>query len=54
MHYEISAYEIAVWFAQDLSDAATTGKLQLILNEKYKVDEKLGEMAKKRINEALA
>ncbi|WP_299666416.1 DUF892 family protein [uncultured Polaribacter sp.] len=51
MHYEISAYGTSVRYAKELKEDTIAEKLQNILDQKYNVDEKLGEMAKKRINE---
>ena len=45
MHYEISAYGTAVRYAKELDMNEVSSKLQDI------VDEKLGKMAKRRINE---
>lgn len=51
MHYEISAYGTAVRYAKELNMSAIASKLQDSLDDKYTVDEKLGKMAKRRINE---
>lgn len=51
MHYEISAYGTAVRFAKEIDKSNISRKLQTILDAKYKVDEQLGNLAKKRINE---
>lgn len=51
MHYEISAYGTAVRYAKELEMGEYASKLQSILDDKYTVDEKLGKMAKRRINE---
>lgn len=51
MHYEISAYGTAVRYAKELDMNNVASKLQNILDDKYTVDEKLGKLAKRRINE---
>ena len=51
MHYEISAYGTAVRYAKELEMNEVSSKLQEILDAKYTVDEKLGKMSKRRINE---
>lgn len=51
MHYEISAYGTAVRYAKELNMNDYASKLQNILDDKYTVDEKLGKLAKRRINE---
>jgi ferritin-like metal-binding protein YciE len=51
MHYEISAYGTAVRYAKELNMSAIASNLQDSLDDKYTVDEKLGKMAKRRINE---
>ena len=51
MHYEISAYGTAVRYADELEMKDVSKKLKSILDAKYKVDERLGKMAKRRINE---
>ncbi len=51
MHYEISAYGTAVRFAKEIGNNSISEKLQTILDAKYNVDEQLGKLAKRRINE---
>jgi ferritin-like metal-binding protein YciE len=51
MHYEISAYGTAVRYAKELDMSAIASKLQDSLDDKYTLDEKLGKMAIRRINE---
>lgn len=51
MHYEISAYGTAVRYAKELEKDSIATQLQAILDDKYTIDSKLGEMAKERINE---
>lgn len=50
-HYEISGYGTAVRYAKELGHDDIAKKLQKTLEEEYKTDDLLTEMAEKRINE---
>ena len=50
-HYEISGYGTAVRYARELGHDDIAKKLQKTLEEEYKTDDLLTEMAEKRINE---
>lgn len=49
-HYEISAYGTAVRFAKELGHDDIAAKLQKTLDEEYKTDDLLTEMAESRLN----
>lgn len=49
-HYEISAYGTAVRFAKELGHDEIASKLQQTLDEEYKTDDLLTEMAENRLN----
>lgn len=49
-HYEISAYGTAVRFAKELGHDAIARRLQETLDEEYKTDDLLTEMAESRLN----
>ena len=50
-HYEISGYGTAVRFAKELGHKKIAEKLQKTLDEEYKTDDLLTEMAESRINQ---
>ncbi|HET8855738.1 MAG TPA: ferritin-like domain-containing protein [Salinimicrobium sp.] len=50
-HYEISGYGTAVRFAKELGHDKIASKLQKTLDEEYKTDDLLTEMAESRLNE---
>lgn len=49
-HYEISGYGTAVRFAKELGHDDIASKLQKTLDEEYKCDDLLTEMAESRVN----
>lgn len=49
-HYEISGYGTAVRYAKELGHNDIAAKLQKTLNEEYNADNKLDEIAEKRLN----
>lgn len=49
-HYEISAYGTAVRFARELEMSDVADKLQTILDQEYKADQSLDDLATSRIN----
>lgn len=49
-HYEISAYGTADRYAQELGLDSIAEKLQKTLDEEYHADEKLNDLAEKRLN----
>ncbi|HET8753842.1 MAG TPA: ferritin-like domain-containing protein [Salinimicrobium sp.] len=49
-HYEISGYGTAVRFAKELGHDDIASKLQKTLDEEYKTDDLLTEMAESRLN----
>lgn len=49
-HYEISGYGTAVRYAKELGHKSVATKLKKTLDEEYGADEKLNEMAEKRLN----
>jgi ferritin-like metal-binding protein YciE len=49
-HYEISGYGTLVRFAKELGHTKIASKLQKTLDEEYKADATLNEMAEKRLN----
>jgi len=49
-HYEISGYGTAVRFAKELGHDSIAKKLQKTLDEEYKADQKLDDLAEQRIN----
>lgn len=49
-HYEISGYGTAVRFAKELGHDKIASKLQKTLDEEYKTDDLLTEMAESRLN----
>jgi ferritin-like metal-binding protein YciE len=49
-HYEISGYGTAVRFAKELGHKAIAEKLQKTLDEEYKADQKLDDLAEGRLN----
>ncbi len=49
-HYEISGYGTAVRFAKELGHDSIAKKLQKTLDEEYKADQKLDDLAEKRLN----
>lgn len=54
-HYEISGYGTAVRYAKELGHKAIAEKLQETLNQEYNADQKLDDLAEKRLNrEAIA
>lgn len=50
-HYEISGYGTAVRFAKELGHDDIASKLQQTLDEEYKTDDLLTEMAENRLNQ---
>ena len=50
-HYEISGYGTAVRYAKELGHDDIAKKLQKTLDEEYNADEKLNELAEKRLND---
>ncbi len=50
-HYEISGYGTAVKYAKQLGHKDVAKKLQQTLDEEYKADEKLDQLAENRINQ---
>ena len=50
-HYEISGYGTAVKYAKQLGHHDIADKLQKTLDEEYKADEKLDQLAEDRMNE---
>ena len=49
-HYEISAYGTAVRYAKELGHDAIASELQKTLDEEYKTDDLLTDMAEDRLN----
>jgi len=49
-HYEISGYGTVVRYAKELGYDSIAKKLQKILDEEYKADEKLDKLAEGRLN----
>ena len=49
-HYEISGYGTAVRYAKELGHKDIAKKLQMTLDEEYKADKTLNDMAEKRLN----
>lgn len=49
-HYEISGYGTAVRYAKELGHKDIAKKLQLTLDDEYKADKTLNDMAEKRLN----
>ncbi len=49
-HYEISGYGTAVRFAKELGHDSIAKKLQKTLDEEYNADQKLDDLAEKRLN----
>lgn len=50
-HYEISGYGTAVRYAKELGHTEIAKKLQKTLDEEYKADQLLDDLAEKRLNE---
>lgn len=49
-HYEISGYGTAVRFAKELGHDSIAKKLQKTLDEEYNADQKLDDLAERRLN----
>lgn len=49
-HYEISGYGTAVRFAKELGHESISKKLQKTLDEEYNADQKLDDLAERRLN----
>ena len=49
-HYEISGYGTVVRFAKELGHDRIAKKLQETLDEEYNADQKLGDLAERRLN----
>ncbi|MDP2686801.1 MAG: ferritin-like domain-containing protein [Aequorivita sp.] len=49
-HYEISGYGTAVRYAKELGHTAIAKKLQKTLDEEYKADKTLNDLAEQRLN----
>jgi ferritin-like metal-binding protein YciE len=49
-HYEISGYGTAVRFAKELGHDSIAKKLQKTLDEEYSADQKLDDLAERRLN----